>query len=147
MEKYCSNCGAELNEGADVCLACGKILKKEESNLPKEDVEVLKEKKPLTPLFNLLSGISFVLVLVFYITAIFESWISSSSYFWIGDDQYIAVFFWFVFLGLAITGYVISNKEFKSHKITRGEKGVATFMFISSLIFIYVVLVQLWWQW
>ena len=24
--KYCSNCGAELNEGADICLKCGKIV-------------------------------------------------------------------------------------------------------------------------
>ena len=24
MAKFCSNCGAELNEGADVCLKCGK---------------------------------------------------------------------------------------------------------------------------
>lgn len=24
MAKFCPNCGAELNEGADVCLKCGK---------------------------------------------------------------------------------------------------------------------------
>ena len=26
MEKFCSNCGAELKEGADVCLKCGKSV-------------------------------------------------------------------------------------------------------------------------
>ena len=26
--KYCENCGKELNEDADVCLGCGKALKK-----------------------------------------------------------------------------------------------------------------------
>ncbi len=26
MNKYCSNCGKELNEGADVCLNCGHIV-------------------------------------------------------------------------------------------------------------------------
>ncbi len=26
--KYCPNCGKELNEGADVCLHCGKVIKK-----------------------------------------------------------------------------------------------------------------------
>ena len=26
MAKFCSNCGKELNEGADICLNCGKII-------------------------------------------------------------------------------------------------------------------------
>lgn len=26
MPKYCSNCGKELKEGADICLNCGKII-------------------------------------------------------------------------------------------------------------------------
>ncbi len=26
--KYCSNCGKELKEGADVCLNCGKVINK-----------------------------------------------------------------------------------------------------------------------
>jgi len=26
MAKFCSNCGKELNEGADICLNCGKIV-------------------------------------------------------------------------------------------------------------------------
>ena len=28
MDKFCSNCGAEIKEGADVCLNCGKAIKK-----------------------------------------------------------------------------------------------------------------------
>ena len=28
MAKFCSNCGAELKEGADVCLKCGKAVSK-----------------------------------------------------------------------------------------------------------------------
>lgn len=26
MAKFCSNCGKELKEGADICLNCGKII-------------------------------------------------------------------------------------------------------------------------
>ncbi len=26
MAKFCSNCGAELKEGADVCIKCGKLV-------------------------------------------------------------------------------------------------------------------------
>lgn len=29
MAKYCSNCGKELKEGADVCLHCGMFTRKE----------------------------------------------------------------------------------------------------------------------
>lgn len=28
MAKFCSNCGTELKEGADVCLGCGKAIEK-----------------------------------------------------------------------------------------------------------------------
>ena len=28
--KYCSNCGAEVNENAAICLRCGYALKKQE---------------------------------------------------------------------------------------------------------------------
>ena len=34
MAKFCSNCGAELKENADICLVCGKIIN---SNLIKEN--------------------------------------------------------------------------------------------------------------
>ena len=29
MSKFCVNCGAELKEGADICISCGKVIKKE----------------------------------------------------------------------------------------------------------------------
>ena len=31
MAKFCINCGAELKEGADVCVGCGKVINKEET--------------------------------------------------------------------------------------------------------------------
>lgn len=32
MAKFCENCGAELNEGADVCLKCGKQVRNNSNN-------------------------------------------------------------------------------------------------------------------
>ena len=29
MSKFCSNCGAEIKEGANVCLKCGKMVESE----------------------------------------------------------------------------------------------------------------------
>ncbi len=31
MAKYCTNCGKELKEGADICLNCGKIINPEKA--------------------------------------------------------------------------------------------------------------------
>ena len=32
MAKYCSNCGNELKDGADICLKCGKIINENKKN-------------------------------------------------------------------------------------------------------------------
>lgn len=32
MAKFCSNCGHELKEGADVCLSCGKLVRRENAS-------------------------------------------------------------------------------------------------------------------
>ena len=34
MAKFCPNCGNEITEGADICLKCGKAVKKEGANNP-----------------------------------------------------------------------------------------------------------------
>ena len=38
MAKYCSNCGSELKENADICLKCGKIINNANysQNMPKD---------------------------------------------------------------------------------------------------------------
>ncbi len=44
MNKYCSNCGAELKERADVCLKCGKLVRKSSINLQTDIPEGRKSK-------------------------------------------------------------------------------------------------------
>ena len=34
MAKYCTNCGKELKDGADICLNCGKIVQEKEEVKP-----------------------------------------------------------------------------------------------------------------
>ena len=41
--KYCSNCGKELKEGADVCLSCGKAI-----NSPKVNKNVSPKSRLVT---------------------------------------------------------------------------------------------------
>ena len=33
MAKYCTNCGKELKEGADICLNCGKIVQEKQEEV------------------------------------------------------------------------------------------------------------------
>ena len=37
MAKFCSNCGNSLNEGADICLKCGKIVNEKYNNTLNKD--------------------------------------------------------------------------------------------------------------
>lgn len=37
MAKFCTNCGAELNENQDICLKCGVKINKNNSNLSNSD--------------------------------------------------------------------------------------------------------------
>jgi len=39
MAKYCSNCGNELNDGADICLKCGKIVNSNNQTIKNTDPE------------------------------------------------------------------------------------------------------------
>lgn len=32
MQKYCTNCGKELQEGQDLCLGCGKVINNKKNN-------------------------------------------------------------------------------------------------------------------
>lgn len=40
MEKFCANCGAELKEGQDVCLGCGKVLAKKEEKKKNHNIYI-----------------------------------------------------------------------------------------------------------
>lgn len=36
MAKFCTNCGAELNDDQDICVKCGKMVKKSNNNASNE---------------------------------------------------------------------------------------------------------------
>lgn len=62
MAKFCENCGAEIKEGADICLSCGKSLKNN-NNVQIDDVE----KKANTGfILGLVSIIAWILPLIGY---------------------------------------------------------------------------------
>lgn len=61
MDKYCINCGNKLNEEADVCLKCGRMIKK--NNL-KKNTNSFKFKE-IMPILSMIFGIiSFFIIFI-----------------------------------------------------------------------------------
>ena len=44
MAKYCTNCGKELKEGADICLNCGKLINHDNETKKQEPLPTAKSK-------------------------------------------------------------------------------------------------------
>ena len=44
MAKFCTNCGKELKEGADICLNCGKLINHENETKKQEVLPTSKSK-------------------------------------------------------------------------------------------------------
>lgn len=44
MAKYCTNCGKELKEGADICLNCGKLINYDNEIKKQEPLPTAKSK-------------------------------------------------------------------------------------------------------
>ncbi len=60
MDKYCTNCGNEINEQSDFCLKCGKIIKRP---IKKNNIINIKENKEILEIVGLIFG-----VLSFYLS-------------------------------------------------------------------------------
>ena len=54
MDKYCINCGSKINDGADICLGCGKLINQ-------------RNKKDDKIIWLLLSFLSPVIAMVLYL--------------------------------------------------------------------------------
>lgn len=71
MKKYCSNCGAELNEDAAVCANCGRIIN-----------EIKKKKKRYWPIpVSMFVGMIICQFLYFTITFLLNDKISQDLFF------------------------------------------------------------------
>lgn len=72
MAKFCSNCGKELNDGADVCLNCGKSVKNVSSNSNNQNTNsVIK-------IVLLIVGVMMLLPLISVVIAIATPLVSNS---------------------------------------------------------------------
>ena len=63
MAKFCTNCGAELNEEQDICLKCGVRINKTNSTNPANSDPNAKSK--IAPLLNLIEINSLLFITLF----------------------------------------------------------------------------------
>ena len=81
MKKYCSNCGAELNENATVCVNCGKIISENSTNLSTIN-KSKKKKKVYWPIpVSMFVGMIICQILYFTITFLLNDKISKDLFF------------------------------------------------------------------
>ncbi len=59
MNKYCTNCGAKLEEQADICIKCGKFI----SKVPNNNAKINKEE--IFSIIGMVLGIiGFLIILI-----------------------------------------------------------------------------------
>lgn len=133
MGKFCSNCGKEINENADICLNCGILIKK--------DMKV-KTKKNVVPgkglsIASMILGIIATLIVLSSITTVYE--ISSFSYY-VETEAIVDLLSDIVLsLILSITGLVLSAIGFSKFKSGFNISGLilnSISVFLNIVIFI-----------
>lgn len=122
MNKYCTNCGNKLNEEADVCLKCGKYIKKE--IIKKKTSNNAKTKEILSILSMIFGIISF---LVIFILALALEEVRSELFY----EAYAVRFFVSIIYTMfsfvpAIPSLILAIISIKSEKNVYGTIGLIT---------------------
>lgn len=106
MEKinFCSNCGAEVNVNADVCLTCGALIKKIDNN------DVKKTSLGLGYFFTILSLI--ILPILFGPVAIYLGYRIKKEGRKTEGDSLIVVAIILMIISMLIGAYSASTSEF-----------------------------------
>jgi len=143
MNNYCQNCGSLLPETATSCPECNAPV------VTPQFKPIVK--RPLitsgTSIINLFSGLILFLFITFWLSAIMQAWVSEEYlYFWIGNDQYFNYFLIFIYIGLSITGFIMSASDFQKNKINEGQRLLSIFFFVTMFFMMYLAYQGWYWQ-
>ena len=148
MNKYCSNCGKELKEGADICLNCGVFVNKN------ENISMNKQKNKIpgngVSIAGMVLGIIAAVWTFLDITSLggIPSSLSDFSY---NTNYYVSsayLYFWFGIgytlfsLVPSIVGLPLSIVGLKKHKSAKNISGLVLniiALIISIIIMIYIL--------
>ena len=102
MEKFCSNCGSQLKENADICVNCGIMInqnyKPTKIKVPGKGMSIAGMVLGIIGIFMNFCDITEVISMHFNISSFYDYYESFAD----------AIFDVFLFLGVSITGLVLS---------------------------------------
>ena len=150
MNKFCTNCGKELKEGAEVCLNCGVIIKNQVSSPSIPSNKIPGNGKSI-------AGMVLGIVATFFaILEILSSFNIESALLTLPDVYYdysvSFILFWFgvgyVFLSFipSVIGLPLSISGLFKHKNGKNIAGVVLNSFalvISIILFVYIMSIDI----
>lgn len=133
--KYCTNCGKKINEGADICLNCGKFVSKVPNNNTNKNPGIT------------IAVIGMVLALLgFVITLIFALLIDSAKYEILGEDLFVKIVFSIMLILISLSpsvpGLILSLIGEKKEKSIYGIIGLIASIIsilLNIALFIYLI--------
>ncbi len=119
MSKFCSNCGAELKENADICLSCGTFISK--SNVSRNN-RISDNTKTKSSLLAFIASIFASVGLMLLLWSFAWMYVSSSGYVYPGYEfATTSLLFFIVSSILQIISMIFASIDYKNNVIERKE--------------------------
>lgn len=143
MNKYCFNCGVELESGSSRCHECG--VKLVSSTISKPLNLNTSEKLYITNFLLLAANIFIFFIGVFYsYVRIYNNYLGNVRVsFYIGDPFYAIIFTGPLMFILGVWGVLRSKKDYDSDVISREQRIKSLILFWVILLFIFAMVVTM----
>lgn len=141
--KYCSNCGKELKENADICLNCGRLIEKKEEIIPKIKVKVPRKGISITGMILGIIAIVWSAIEVISLGSIIE-YIELNNFYFDTEIKLMAYVFGYTLFSFipSLIGFILSSFGFMKHKSGFNITGLvlnSISLIVSILITVYFI--------
>ena len=138
MGKYCSNCGNELKENADVCLGCGRLINKE-NNIQQYNNYKPKEPGKGMSIAGMVLGIVAVVWAFMSLLSIENAEYSLSYYYNVSEIIGFIIGYTLFSLSPSIVGLCLSINGYKKNKNALNIAGLILNIITLAIVIIEIV--------
>lgn len=141
MAKYCSNCGNELKENADVCLGCGRLINKENNIQQYNNYNYYKPKVPGKgmSIAGMVLGIVAVVWAFMSLLSIENAEYSLSYYYNVSEIIGFIIGYTLFSLSPSIVGLCLSINGYKKNKNALNIAGLILNIITLAIVIIEIV--------